>query len=77
MGPENIRKNPFDLKVDNIRGINKRSGRSVLYDRTGLSTIRTLIKTGFKILICTKVKLRSFVDALVDLKVFQEHWDVN
>ena len=40
---------PFSVN-DGSKGINKRSGRSVLYDRTGLSTIRFLVKTGFKIL---------------------------
>ena len=41
------------------------SGRSVLHHRTGLSTIRTLIKTGSKILRTgTEAKFRPFVDAL-------------
>ena len=49
---------PFSVN-DGSKGINKRSGRSVLYDRTGLSTIRFLVKTGFKILrTVTEAKFR-------------------
>ena len=48
-----------------VKDINKRSGRSVLYHRTGLSTIRTLIKTGSKILRTgTVAEFKPFVDFL-------------
>ena len=48
------------------QGINKRSGWGVLYHRTGLSTICTLVKTGSKILRTGKeAKFRPFVDALL------------
>jgi len=49
-------------------GINKRSGRSVLYDSTSLSTIRALIKAGFKILRTdTEAKFRPFVDTFITM----------
>ena len=51
-----------------IQGFNKRSGRSVLHHRTGLSTICTLIKTGSKILrISTEAKFQPFVDAQLSI----------
>ena len=45
-----------------------------MYDRTGLSTKCTLIKTGFKnARTGTKAKFRPFVDALADTVCFACH----
>ncbi len=49
-----------------------------MYDRTGLSTKCTLIKTGFKnARTGTKAKFRPFVDALTELELTAEFNAVN
>ena len=51
---------------NSAEGFNKWSGRSVLHNPTGLSTICTLITTGSKILFTgTEAKFRPFVDSLI------------
>ena len=44
-----------------------------MYDRTGLSTKCTLLKTGFKTLRTgTEAKFRPFVDDVLALKLYEE-----
>ena len=44
-----------------------------MYDRTGLSTKCTLIKTGFKSLRTgTEAKIRPFVDALISMQIQEQ-----
>ena len=51
-----------------IIGPKKYQKIAIMYDRTGLSTKCTLIKTGFKnARTGTKAKFRPFVDALVSI----------
>ena len=62
-----FRKNVLKSKYAASLGPKKYQKIARMYDRTGLSTKCTLIKTGFKNLRTgTEAKFRSFVDALFD-----------